>query len=290
MKLNSSPLKNILQISLMIFSLRVYSQQFTVAYSAKVNDKREIFIADDQGDIKKKIVSLTNDDGYPSWSPDKKKIAFYGKYDNRKTWSIHTVNSDGSDILRLTHGIHKLDSSPTWSLDSKNIIFAREYQNHEGIWQDEMWIMNTNGSNQQQIKTLTGGGPSYISQNKIIYHCKFDNYDICIADVNGTTIQRLTTDTYENLFPDMSPNAKEIVFMSDRDGNREIYKMNVDGSQLKRLTFNTVDDWNPKWTSDGKSIIFSQRNNEGYMDLYKMNSDGSELQLFIKQGAQPSYR
>ncbi len=41
--------------------------------------------------------------GYPAWSPDGKRIAFYGKDDNKKTWSIHTINSDGTNMQRLTH-------------------------------------------------------------------------------------------------------------------------------------------------------------------------------------------
>jgi len=38
-----------------------------------------------------------------------------------------------------------------------------------------------------------------------------------------------------------------IAFISDRDGNYEIYKMRADGSQVTRLTNNLAEDWAPSW-------------------------------------------
>ena len=49
-----------------------------------------------------------------------------------------------------------------------------------------------------------------------------------------------------------SPDSKKIVFVSDRDGNNEIYVMNMDGSPQKRLTQNSVDDNFPLWRIEHK--------------------------------------
>ena len=42
--------------------------------------------------------------------------------------------------------------------------------------------------------------------------------------------------------PSFSPDGTKIVFMSERDGNYEIYIMNADGSGQINLTNNTADD------------------------------------------------
>lgn len=49
--------------------------------------------------------------------------------------------------------------------------------------------------------------------------------------------------------------AGRLVFMSDRDGDFEIYIMNIDGSNLIKLTDNSVDDYVPVWSPDGKKRI-----------------------------------
>jgi Tol biopolymer transport system component len=71
----------------------------------------------------------------------------------------------------------------------------------------------------------------------------------------------------------------KIVFVSNRDGNSEIYKMEYDGSHQVRLTNNAAEDLSPDWSPDGSKIAFiSYRSGEG--EIYVMNADGSnQLQI-----------
>ena len=48
-----------------------------------------------------------------------------------------------------------------------------------------------------------------------------------------------------------------IAFVSERDGNEEIYVMNADGSDQQRLTDNESSDWGPAWAPDGDRIAFA---------------------------------
>jgi dipeptidyl aminopeptidase/acylaminoacyl peptidase len=49
---------------------------------------------------------------------------------------------------------------------------------------------------------------------------------------------RLTNNPATDSEPTWSPNGTQIAFVSDRDGNFEIYKMNADGTGQTRLTHN----------------------------------------------------
>ena len=56
---------------------------------------------------------------------------------------------------------------------------------------------------------------------------------------------RLTNHSANDHNPVFTTDGSRIVFVSDRDGNNEIYIMNADGSEQTRLTNNSADDRAP---------------------------------------------
>ena len=88
------------------------------------------------------------------------------------------------------------------------------------------------------------------------------------------------TASAEAAFP--GQNGK-IAFVSDRDGNAEIYVMNPDGSGQANLTNNPAwDDVAPAMSPDGQRIAFIRRplpgsGRPGRPEIYVMNVDGSGL-------------
>lgn len=58
---------------------------------------------------------------------------------------------------------------------------------------------------------------------------------------DGTEQTRLTNNGSLDDFPTWTPTGK-ILFLSDRDGNGEVYVMNLDGSNQTNLTNNPAQD------------------------------------------------
>jgi len=54
----------------------------------------------------------------------------------------------------------------------------------------------------------------------------------------------------------------KIVFISNRNGNDELYMMDYDGFNQTRLTFNKSRDYMPAWSTDGKTIAYTAYNNQ----------------------------
>ena len=80
-----------------------------------------------------------------------------------------------------------------------------------------------------------------------------------------------------------NPSLEEskIAFVSDRDGNNEIYVMNADGSYLNRLTKNNEYDYDPMWSPNGQKIAFTSHR-DGNQEIYVMNADGSNQKRLTK--------
>lgn len=84
----------------------------------------------------KKETRLTFKRGFDSgakFSPDDKKIAFYGRDEITGNYDIFIMNSDGTDIKNLTND--KLqDFSPVWSPDGNWLAFTRGNSENYDIW------------------------------------------------------------------------------------------------------------------------------------------------------------
>ncbi len=72
----------------------------------------------------------------------------------------------------------------------------------------------------------------------------------------------------------------QIVFMSHRDGNFEIYVMGINGKNQRRLTNNPDIDSHPSWSPDGKRIAFSsdRKGDFANYEIYVMDADGGNQQ------------
>src|SRR5688572_253671 len=68
----------------------------------------------------------------------------------------------------------------------------------------------------------------------------------------------------------------KILFVSNRDGNDEIYSMDPDGTNVTRLTFNNVPDGRASWSANGNHIAFAS-GVAGARDIYVLNANGQGL-------------
>jgi TolB protein len=167
---------------------------------------------------------------------------------------------------------------PTWSPNTKKIAWTRGGLGPEG----ELWIMNADGSGQQQItfNSFSDAGASFSPDGtKLAFRSvRNGNFDIYGINVDGTGEQRLTDDPGTDRIADWSPDGTKISFMSDRSGACAIYTMNADGNSVQKLTPDSMQAGVAAWSPDGSRLIFSDNfcaNVES--DLFVMNADGSGI-------------
>jgi len=94
-------------------------------------------------------------------------------------------------------------------------------------------------------------------------------------------VNQLTTSPGDDGDPSWSPDDRQIVFSSARDGNPEIYLMRADGSALRRLTDHAAADGSPVWSPDGSRVAFvSTRDGGGNVYLLRLD-DGRIERLTV---------
>ena len=73
-----------------------------------------------------------------------------------------------------------------------------------------------------------------------------------------------------------SPDGRQIVFCSDRDGDADLYIMDSDGAHVRQLTNEAGYDGGPFFSPDGQWIIFrTDRKRAEYLQIHAIRVDGT---------------
>lgn len=81
--------------------------------------------------------------------------------------------------------------------------------------------------------------------------------------------------------------ADTIVFVSNRDGNNEIYRSTNTGASQTRITSNAGSDTNPFLARNRQFIVFTS-NRDGNNEIYRFNVSDSTLQRFTSDATDVS--
>jgi len=82
----------------------------------------------------------------------------------------------------------------------------------------------------------------------------------------------LTIDARDNVKPSVSPDGRYIVFVSNRTGDRCVWRMDIDGSNPKQLTYG-IDARGSEITPDGKWVVYWDVGS-GKRTLWKVSIEG----------------
>ena len=187
-------------------------------------------------------------------------------------YDIYVMNTDGSDVTRLTDNSASSVTVPRWSPDGRRILFDSD---RDGDY--DIYVMNADGSG---ITRLTDNSnwdrdPSWSPDGRRITFMsdRDGDRDIFVMNADGSGVIRLTHSSASDSNPSWSPDGQRIAFNSDRDGDHDIYVMDADGSGITRLTNSSADDADPIWSPDGRRIAFNS-DRAGDWDIFVMNADG----------------
>ena len=98
-----------------------------------------------------------------------------------------------------------------------------------------------------------------------------DKADIYIAQLDGSNIKKIVSGGM-NTDPDFSPDGNSIVFVSDRDGDEDLYVYDLKSGETRRITDNAAEDFAPAFSPDGREVAFVSNRDDPYKwEIYAVN-------------------
>ena len=92
--------------------------------------------------------------------------------------------------------------------------------------------------------------------------------DIAIVQTDGTEVATDLTHEADDFAPVWSPNRQSIAFLSDRDGNVELYIARADGGTVLRATNTGVAESQPTWSPEGDRLAYTSADADGRPQVY----------------------
>ncbi len=183
--------------------------------------------------------------------------------------NLWTMSPDGSNPTQLTDEsmrgpalpsfVPVYDGSPKWSPDGSKIAFLSNRN-----YMFALYTMNADGSGVQLVtdRMLSPSAPAwspdgakiaFADGGAIAIGMNQPFTDIYVINVDGSGLRKLIRDSGLNGSPSWSPDGRQIVFSSNRDGMHKIYIMNADGSNQQVIAGHGTQ---PSWSPDGSKILF----------------------------------
>lgn len=207
---------------------------------------------------------------FQDWSPDGTKMVFMGRRTLPGTGGIFVMNSDGSNITRLTIESNFYDDHPRWSPAGDKIAFERMLPETNS----EIYVMNTDGTDVVNISNTQADdrNPSWSPDGTKLAYVYMQQ--IFVMNADGSNKVSVHDDSVNPTMVNWSPDSQQFVFeMVDRESsccNNEIWTMNVDGTNLQKITTDPASDdqavWSLNapwsWTPPAPEIAVSESNSD----------------------------
>jgi tricorn protease len=276
-------------------------QWYRKGYHGSAND--DVWVCNLDGQNNQRVTRYNGQDGSPMWSPDGKTLYYVSDELNRV-----------ANIVKVSFGagIDPEKTRPTAVTRHTDEAVRKARISRDGKWivyecGPDLWITGTGDgasprklaievhtddkSNTERMETFTANATEFTlspDERHMVFAVHGELF--LMATTPGARTRRLTTSNVNNHGASWAPDGSAIVFVSDRDGHENVYKLEAAdpvGAKLTQavsykttqLTSSTEACIGVGYSPDGKKLAFIRSGK-----LWTMNPDGKEAKQLIPDG------
>jgi len=202
---------------------------------------------------------------HPTFAPDGIQIVFVS--DSGGNDDLWYITEDGNNLRPLTTN-PGVDKDPAWSPNGDVILYASDQANRSVVT-----IPPPQDEGESTAEPVAAPDPGLT--------------EIFSITPDGATIVQITDAAGSSFAPAWSPTGEKVVFVTDRNGDGDIYMIDPDGQLPFLLTVddNGAEDRNPAFTPDGKSVAFLSNREDDTFKLYSVDLESLAVSRLIEDAA-----
>jgi len=165
----------------------------------------------------------------PRWSPDGKRIAFFG-HPPGEPWQIYAVSADGGAPERIYRSETNL-ADPSWSPDGKSLAFGENSLNNQG---SAVYVLDLNTRKAAKLPGSDGlFSPRWSPKGRYIAAIPLDSLKLMLFDLQTqkwTELARIFV-----AYPTWSRDGRYLYFNGILDKQEGYYRVQISDHKLERL-------------------------------------------------------
>ncbi|MBX7150951.1 winged helix-turn-helix domain-containing protein [bacterium] len=244
-----------------------------------------LYLADVEG---KTITQITSppqkhmEDRYPVFFNDGRSIAF-ARFDTDFDNDIWVIEISTGELRRLTSDRARVVDVTS---DGDQIFYTRSGTNSINA------IVRLNPVTlEKTLLAKIACSSLSVRGRRIVFAYHLVNDDVMsLIDLKTKSGVDFFESNYGEVFPEFSPDGRSVIFISNREGDLNLWKGNVQDVIPRRVSFKSLSlaSYQPRWSPDGKNILFDTFE-DGQFKIYKTPVDEDQPRVLIEDAASPVF-
>jgi DNA-binding winged helix-turn-helix (wHTH) protein/Tol biopolymer transport system component len=173
-----------------------------------------------------------------------------------RTNQLFVIARGTNQLSRLTNDLNSYSGISSTSDGTKIVVTHDQRMNDIWIWDREGAAPPRKLTSQSVIMHSC----AWMLSGRILYNVLDNGKDLLwsVPAENGSP-SPLTSAEIEGDFPDVSPDGRSVVFMSNRSGLWQVWMMNADGTNAKQVTPNSESPARARFVLGGSKLVVERR-------------------------------